>query len=329
MNQRILVTGGSGLLGSYCIRWLQQCGYDAITATFQGDEKNIPVDLRQGVVWMKLSLPDQVGTLDVVQDQDWVIHTAALVSHYAKDRFNLLDVNQTGTRQIVDACVAFGVQHLIYVGSIGALGKEKNGVTLTEKSDWLDNEYATPYGLSKYLGELEAWRGQAEGLNVSVVLPSVILGTGDWNKSSLQLIGQVTGSNPFYPGGQTGYVDVRDVARFMEMLLRQNLTGHRYILSAEDISYQNLYAQISAMAGLGKKHRLAPEWLARLILVMLRSFSRKKMTPEFVKQVYGTFSYNASSSRQVEGFDYRPIRETLEEIVRHFQGKSDKPLIFN
>lgn len=319
MKERILVTGGSGLLGSHMLRWLLAHGYKNITATYQGNESVIPLDLKDNIDWKKLRLPDLTEVENVMRDKDWVLHAAALVSYHKEDKFKLLDINQKGTEQIVNAALAHNISHLIYVGSIGALGKEKNHVMLDEKSGWLQNEFSTSYGLSKYLGELEVWRGAAEGLNVSVVLPSVILGTGDWTRSSLQLVERVANKAPLYPGGQTGFVDVRDVVEFIGLLLEKKHTGERWLLNAANISYKDLYHQIATGLGLQRKYSPAPQWAARTRLFISNVLSGRFSSPELINQVYGTFSYDSSKSQGLEGFRYRPMEETIREVTGEFR----------
>ena len=329
MNQRILVTGGTGLLGSYFLRWFRKKGYSDITGTFQNPNAVFPSDLKEVVQWKRLRLPDVPDAYDAVANKDWVIHNAGLVSYFKEDRYKLLAVNQQGTEHIVNACLEHGVKHLIYIGSIAALGKESNNVTVNETSPWVENEYTTSYALSKYLGELEAWRGAAEGLNVSVILPSVILGTGDWHRSSLQIIDRVANKIPMYPGGQTGYVDVRDIVQFAGMLLEKSIAGDRWILSAENIPYREIYQRIAKELGTGRQFMQAPQWLAKTVLLLSNLTTGRWSMPEIAGQVYRTTHYDNSKSRGVNGFDYRLIDDTLREVVSVYkEGKEGKVLEF-
>ena len=329
MSEKILITGGSGLLGSYLIRWFLQRGYTHISATYQGATDTIPDDIRRGVNWSKLVLPDKEVALETIAGHDWVIHCAGLVSYATGDKYRLLEINKTGTEHIVNACMAHGVSHLVYIGSIASLGRETDHVILNEKSPWLDNEFSTGYGLSKYLGELEAWRGAAEGLNVSVVLPSVMLGAGDWQRSSLQIINRVVNKSGWFPGGQTGFVDVRDVAHFTGGLLENNQHSGRWLLSAKDIPYGQFYQKLADHLGLKKKFRLAPKWLARTILASSNLLKEGSLGQEMINQAYGTFSYDASHSLTVQGFSYRDFEETLHDVAgAYLSGKKDSFLPF-
>lgn len=316
---RILVTGGTGLLGSYLLRLFLRRGYTHITSTFQNPNAVIPADLKDKVEWKRLRLPDIPDAFDVVEGHDWVIHSAGLISYYKEDKYKLLDVNKTGTEHIVNACLDHGVKHLVYIGSIGALGKESKKVTLNETHPWLQTKYSTSYGLSKYLGELEVWRGAAEGLNASVVLPSIILGSGDWKRSSLQLIDRIVNKAPFIPAGLTGYVDVRDVCLFILNLLEKSMSGDRWILSSENLTYQEIYDAFAKELAVKRTFRQSPKWIARIGLLMSNLRSGRMSYPEIVDQIYASFTYDTSKSRSVEGFSYRPMEESIRDVARVYR----------
>ncbi len=327
MSKKILITGGSGLLGSYLIRWFLQQGYTQITSTYSTNPDAIAPDLREVVEWKKLILPDKMAAFDVVHGHEWVIHAAAKVSYLAGDKYRLLEINKTGTEHIVNACLAQDVSHLIYVGSIGALGRETDHVTLNESTPWLENQFSTGYGLSKYLGELEVWRGAGEGLHVSVVLPSVILGSGNWHSSSLQLVDRIVHKSGWYPTGQTGYVDVRDVTKFIGILLEKSNIGGRWILNGANMTYADLYHKLGAQLGLDKKFSPAPKWLAKTILTGSNLLKGGSLGTEMLNQVYGTFSYDASKSLSLEGFQYRLIDETIREVALAYKSEHQPGVI--
>jgi len=329
MKERILVTGGSGLLGSYLIRWFLQKGYSNITATYHQTRETIPEDIRDGVIWLPLALPDKQACTDVTKGQDWVIHAAGYVSYTPADKYKLLDINQTGTEQMVNACIDQNVSHFIYVGSIGALGRETDHLTLNEKSEWVENAWSTSYGLSKYLGELEVWRAAAEGLKVSVVLPSIILGSGDWDRSSLQMIKRIVSSPGYYPTGQTGFVDVRDVTAFIGLLLEKSIVGERWLLSGSSTPYGEIYKSVARHLGMEKTFKPAPKWLANLMLRSSHLFKGKGIGLEVLKHTYGTFSFDASKSLTVENFSYRSLEESLRDIAAGYrQNQPGLPLSF-
>src|SRR5688572_16357100 len=116
MTKPVLVTGGSGMLGAHILRHLLSAGYTNITATYHQHENNIPADLRDHIRWEPLTLPDLTAVNELVQGQAYVIHNAGFISYRQRDKTKLLDVNQEGTRQIANACLAEQIEHLIYIG---------------------------------------------------------------------------------------------------------------------------------------------------------------------------------------------------------------------
>ena len=329
MNEKILITGGSGLLGSYLVRWFLQKGYSNITATYHHSKESIPIDVRGGVTWLPLALPDKQACTEITEGQDWVIHAAGYVSYTPADKYKLLDINQTGTELMVNACIDQKVSHFVYVGSIGALGRETNNLTLNEKTEWIENEWSTSYGLSKYLGELEVWRAAAEGLKVSVVLPSIILGSGDWNRSSLQMIKRIVSSPGYYPSGMTGFVDVRDVTTFIGLILEKSIIGERWLLNGSSTPYGEMYKSVARHLGLKKTFKPAPKWLANLMLRSRNLFKGKSLGLEVLKPSYGTFSFDATKSLEVDGFNYRSLEDSLKDIAAGYrQNQPGLPLPF-
>ncbi|MEZ4986176.1 MAG: hypothetical protein R2795_14250 [Saprospiraceae bacterium] len=101
------------------------------------------------------------------------------------------------------------------------------------------------YSRSKFFSELEVWRGQAEGLSVAVLYPSIILGPGRWDEGSVAIFKYVAKQPSYYPAGESGFVDVRDVAKAILLVLERAVDGDRFLLNAENISYRDLMTQMA------------------------------------------------------------------------------------
>jgi nucleoside-diphosphate-sugar epimerase len=319
MNPEILVTGGSGILGAYVIRHLRALGYDRITGTYRSRLDDVPPSLRDAVTWVPLELPDKQAALEVMAGKQWVVHAAGLVSYLRRDRYRLLAINRQGTADLVDAALAHNIRHFVYVGSIAALGKDPDQRLLNEGTDWMENALSTPYGRSKYLGELEAWRGAAEGMPVSVVLPAIILGTGRPDRSSMKLLEQVIRNSGWAPGGESGFVDVRDVADFIGRLLKQEKSGERWVLSAGQMRCDDLFTRLSRLMGKEATFRIAPQWLVALVYSGLKGLGGAAISPQMVRQLYSHFSYDTAKSLGLDGFTYRPLESTLADLAAYLQ----------
>ena len=192
----ILVTGASGLVGSQLCIDLQEAG-----TPFRAMKRSsgfIPERLKNAE-WIEADLLDFQSLQLSMEDVDTVIHAAAAISFYKGDKHLLFDVNVEGTKNIVDAALKAGVKRLVYVSSVGALGRPEKQTLINESHRWIPSKDNTYYGETKYLGELEVWRGMEEGLQAAIVSPSVILGQGDWSKGSTQLFKYVWEEHYFFP----------------------------------------------------------------------------------------------------------------------------------
>ena len=155
------------------------------------------------------------------------------------------------------------------------------------------------------------------------------MGSGDWKRSSLQLIDRIVNKAPFIPSGLTGYVDVRDVCLFILNLLEKSLSGDRWILSNENLTYQQIYDAFAKELELPRTFRQSPKWIARLALLTSNISSGRMSYPEIVDQIYASFTYDTAKSRLVEGFAYRPMEESIRDVARVYKsGGKGEPLKF-
>ena len=325
--KRILITGATGFVGSYLTRYLVQNGYTHVVCMRR---KNSPMDLVQPVAdrvtWVEGDILDVPFLEDVVNDNQIqrIFHCAAIVSFDARERELMYEVNGTGTANVVNVALDFGVEKLIYVSSIAAIGRTEQAHHISENSKWQRSPLNTHYAISKYQGEQEVWRGISEGLTAAMVNPSVILGSQFWEHGTGRLFTQVWQGLRFYTEGVTGYVDVRDVVRFMTDLMDSNVDNQRFILNAENISYKNLFENIAqilqkkpatiAVTPLLRAIAWRVEWLKSLF-----TGSRPLITRETAQTSATTFFYhNEKSLAAFPDFKYTPILETIKETGEQF-----------
>ena len=336
-DTKILVTGASGLLGAYLIQELLHAGYRNIRAIKRPDSRlELLGDLVHQVTWVQADILDIADLDDAMQDIELVFHCAALVSFDPRRSKALMQVNVEGTANVVNAALAAGVKQLVHVSSIAALGRNQDHKIIDERAVWTRSSWNSDYGLSKYLAEREVWRGMGEGLEVAIVNPSMILGSGRWEEGTGHFFSLIWKNFPFYPAGSTGFVDARDVARFMVRLTEVQAFGKKYILNSENLDYQHFFAAIAA--GLGKKSpRFKVSFVLRLLaipaLYLLRWISQKEMylTPQTLIQSSIPSAYDNSLSRLLPDFTYTPVGETIAAISAQFlaeqTGKSTPALL--
>ncbi len=243
----IAVTGANGLLGSFVIRKLIDTHTPFIALKRKTSDTALLNDVADKITWREADLLDPESLQEVLVEATGVIHCAAMVSFNPRDEEKLLLVNVEGTKNLVNACLVLGIKRLLHVSSVAALGRQKDQTIISESNLWKDSPFNTVYGISKYKGELEVFRGQEEGLSTVIVNPSVILAQGDWEKSSAKLFKYAWKERPFYTDGSLNFVDVRDVANIIHQLYFSTLSGERFITSGGTTTIKNFFDKLCAL----------------------------------------------------------------------------------
>ncbi len=238
----IIVTGASGLVGSHLIQSLLEKGI-SVRALYRS---TIPVfNNAEKVNWVKGDILDVSSLEEAMHGVTQVYHCAAIVAFTPKLADAMLQANIEGTANVVNACINHQVQKLVYVSSVAALGRIREDAPVNETMNWTPETSNSVYGKSKYLAEMEVWRGMGEGLNVAVVNPVIILGAGDWNKGSSEIFKSAYDEFPWYTKGVSGFVDVMDVIDAMQLLMNSNVQGQRYIISGANVAYKEIFTRIA------------------------------------------------------------------------------------
>ncbi|MEJ7587191.1 MAG: NAD-dependent epimerase/dehydratase family protein [Ferruginibacter sp.] len=177
----ILVTGGAGLLGSELIKQLLSRGSE-VRAIYN---KTLLPDFQSGQLQQfQCNILDVIGLEEAMQGVKQVYHCAAIVTFNPSRKQEMFKVNIEGTTNVVNAALSKGVKKLVHVSSVAALGRTREDERVNETMNWTENTSKSNYGQSKYLSELEVWRGIGEGLEAVMVNPVIILGQGNWNAGS-------------------------------------------------------------------------------------------------------------------------------------------------
>jgi dihydroflavonol-4-reductase len=311
----IAVTGANGLLGSFVVRKLMEANVPVVAIKRANSNTSLLADLPT-LAWRTADILDPISLQEAFDGVTGVIHCAAMVSFNPRDEKKLMQVNMEGTKNVVDACLIAGINRLLHVSSVAALGRQKNQTHITESNTWIDSSYNTVYGLSKYKAELEVFRGQEEGLKTIIINPSVILSRGNWDKSSAQLFKYVWRERPFYSDGTFNYVDVRDVAQQIHQLFFSELEGERFISNAGSITIKDFFQKLAVL--LNKKApaiKVSKPVLKALALMELwRSYltgSTPLITRETARTADTHFTYANDKIKKALQCEFQTIDQTL------------------
>jgi dihydroflavonol-4-reductase len=330
---KVLLTGATGFLGSHLAIKLILEKKTVIAIKRAGSSlkefelicriRGVDAELLTNVQWVECDLLDTITLSALMQGVDEVYHTAAVVSFWAKKHEQMMQTNVQGTANVVNCALEAGVKKLCYASSIAALGREKSGDTINEDTEWRDSKYNTQYAISKYLAEMEVWRGVEEGLNAVIVNPGIIIGEGKWDKGSCRLIETAYKGLMFYTEGENGYVDVMDVCDAMTMLMESNITAQRYVLVADNLSFKDFFTRLAtAFSKKGPSIKVG-KVLAQLARVVywaksLLNGSEPLITKETARNSQKYFTYKSDKILTQTTFTFTPINQSIERICKAY-----------
>lgn len=318
----ILVTGATGLLGTHLLQQLQQEGRQ-LRAIYRSQ----PLQQFNNVEWVQADILDIISLEKAMEGIEQVYHCAGMVSFHPKQKAQLYKVNVQGTANVVNACISSGVKKLLHVSSVSAMGRKRNNVTVNESMQWTKETGNSEYGKSKYLAEMEVWRGIGEGLNAVMANPAVILGCSNWDDGSVAIFKNAYKEFPWFTDGVSGFVDVLDTVNAMIRLMESEASAERFIISAENIAFKEMFTMIANAFGKKPPHKIVSPLLAKLIwrIEAFKSFFTGKR-PLLTKETADTaqqkvYFDNSKLLQQLPGFAFRPMQETVERICRELKEK--------
>jgi dihydroflavonol-4-reductase len=322
----VLVTGGTGFLGSYIIKELVERNYPvrAIRRSTSKLPFYIPAKIFEQIEWVEGDILDPVSLDEAMEDVDTVIHSAAIISFNPADKKKMYHVNVQGTANVVNTAIEKNVSRLVHISSVAALGRSKTGGRVNEERGWLNSNLNTHYAISKYKAEMEVWRGIGEGLNAVIINPSTVLGFGDWDTSSCRIFKTIYHEFPWYSTGINGFVDIEDVARTTVLLMQSDIKEQRFIANGDNWTFQQLFNTIAD--GFGKKHprRKATPFLGNLAwriekFKTLFSGETPLLTRESARVANSnTFFENDKLLKAFPQFSFTPLQESIQKTCKKY-----------
>ncbi|MEN8157884.1 MAG: SDR family NAD(P)-dependent oxidoreductase [Bacteroidota bacterium] len=335
----ILVTGGTGLLGSHLLLELVREHEEVVAvkrASSDMEEVKRVFARHSGeaealfklIDWVDIDLANQADVEGAMTDIDQVYHCAAMVSFNPGDANQMIDFNVTSTENIVNACLATGVKRLVHVSSSSAIGRSPEGEPADETMIWARSKKHTAYSVSKFKSEMEVWRGMEEGLEAVIVNPTIIIGAGFWNNGSSAMFSRVAKGLRFGTPGMTGYVGVQDVVSAMTRLMASDISGERFILSAGDHTYAEILKMIAGALGVPRKMKLVTPSMLHALSRMdaLKGFltGKRSLTLEQVKAAFNRAGFSSNKVREAIGFEFTPVHEVIQRVAEFYRADHPK-----
>ena len=332
----VFLTGATGMIGSHLLLALLEKGY-AVKALYR-HESSLEKPLRLMRLYGKEHLGDQVQWIrgnmnepeeweDELNNVDAVIHAAAKVSFLATDRKEMMQTNFKGTAALVNALLDHPGIYLLHISSIAALGG--TGKNINEKAIWTPSAAHSYYAMSKYLAEMEVWRGMQEGLQAGIINPSVVVGPPAdgcrWQSGFGKIIRDMDKGKIRYTfPGTTGYVAVEDVVDISLRMLEEKIAGERFIVSAGNTDFQTVLGWIAEALGTKPPQKTISQKILKTGLLAARWWHRitrtgKAYDPAVLNALYDTDTYDNSKAKERFNFTFRPLRQRIHQTVADYR----------
>ncbi|RNC87784.1 MAG: NAD-dependent epimerase/dehydratase family protein [Winogradskyella sp.] len=328
----ILVTGGTGLVGSHLLYNLITKGKN-IRATYRRKHKLDTVkhvfsyytddyeNLFNSIEWVDADITNIPNLTDAFKGITHVYHCAAFVS-FEPDKYRTLrKINIEGTANIVNLSIKHNVKKLCYVSSIAAAGQTNNPDTLiNETTEWNTELDHSVYAITKHGAELEVWRGTQENLNAVIVNPGIILGPGYWHGGgSGSLFKQIHNGLSFYTKGSSAYIDVWDTVDIMVQLMDSDIKNEGFILIAENIPFQDFNIKTAKALGVSKKTKEIKAWqlafLWRLDWLSHKLLGKRRtLSKQLAKTLTSVTKHDNSKIKTTLNYNFTPIDVSIKKV---------------
>ncbi len=319
MVRTVLVTGAGGFLGSHVVRALLATGERPRALVRSG---RVPDFLRRSdVTCVEGDLLDERSLTAACRGAQALVHCAARTGFWSRQNGEQRKVNVEGTAALYRAAHRMGIERIVHVSSVAAVGATRDGSVLDETTVWNLRPIRVNYATTKHAGEQRALAAAHGGMPLVVVNPAAILGPRLDGRSSSSLLARVAlGRQRFTPAGGASVTDVEDVARAILRALDVGRVGERYILAGHNLTWEALFAAAARLKEVpAPRLHLGPRWTGAVAwgltwLDRLR-LTRPPWTPEIWRS-YGWYSwYDSDKARRELGYTVRPLEEILRRSL--------------
>jgi dihydroflavonol-4-reductase len=361
----LLITGATGLLGAHTIYRLLQ-SHDRVAALrrpssnigtvreiFAFYTKN-PDELISRIEWREGDMLDKDSLRMALDGISTIVNCAAIVSFSRGDRARMIENNVAGVRNLAEVLKERETDRarsqtgepairLIHISSTSALGDgpgESTKFLIDEETPRDPKRRHSGYSVSKYESERVL---KEQNISAVMLNPGIILGPGQWKKGSSQLFVQAWNGLKYYPYGGTGYVDVRDVAEIISILIDkpevhprgasslicdgvspgENATPTsqtRYCLVGANLRYREFFNLVTDEYGRPNPITYAGKYMTGIAwrADALRSFFIRRpplLTRETAESAQRISFYSSEKIKKALDFEFRPIEETLDWVA--------------
>jgi dihydroflavonol-4-reductase len=320
---KILVTGGTGFLGSHFMHELCK-GVDAADVRV--------LNLVRTAALESLGVEVMVGTVTSAADVEramegvtHVYHLAGYVSRRPEDAHLMFTVHVDGTREVCKAAVAAGVKRIVMSSTSGTIAISERDDAWPDESSPAPMELIArwPYYSSKYYQEATARRFCGDKVELVTVNPALLLGPGDERiGSTREVVSFLAGDVHIVPPGGINFVDARDVAAMIPVAMEKGRAGERYLLGGHNMTFADYFDRMERLSKEYSPRIKLPgnwPWLAsRAQAAVYKAFGRTApIEPTAADQAKYFWYFDSAKARDELGFAPREASETIFDTIAY------------
>ena len=333
----ILVTGGTGLVGSHLLLDLLKAGNN-VRAIYRKSSNLLVVKkvfsfylsseetelYFNRIDWQEADINDISALTEAFKGITSVYHSAALISFDPSDEKALRKVNIEGTANIVNFCVYGGIKKLCFISSIATMDLTPGEKEISENFTWHQDQNHSDYAISKHGAEIEVWRGAQEGIPCIILNPGIVIGPGFWESGSGQIFNRIHAGLKYHFPKTTGFVGVQDVARAAICAMESSIKNEQYIVVAENLEFKKVLEMIAESIQKPAPKKPLKPWMVFIGWIYQYSagilFGKKRQIAK--KDVKALFAHTFYSNQKlVSEFNFRftPVQESIRQTGKIFR----------
>jgi dihydroflavonol-4-reductase len=328
VRKKIVVTGGTGFIGSRLVNRLAAKGEDVYALVRASSDLAPLKECLDKITLAYGDVTDYASLSGVINGAEEVYHCAGIT--YMGDRKNplLQKINVDGTTNVLEACRKARVRRVVHVSSITAVGISGQNRKCDEESPWNFDTIDLEYARTKHAAEKIVAEQVRKGMDCVIVVPAFVFGAGDINFNAGRIIKDVYNRKmPFYPMGGICVIDVEIVIDCLIAAMKKGRKGERYIIGGDNVSYRDLTQTIMQVTGVHQRALPLPMWGAQVISFFLKfsrfSKERHKISKLFNMTMFNVasrFLYFDSSKAQRElGMRYEPFEQSIRRTFEFYR----------